>query len=77
MTGQNGPNEDVDRSSHVDKMTVTQMRWDHADLLLYCSITGVNLHPVLDQMSLSKSGLPTADNHFILILNWLGMLLLI
>jgi len=59
LTGQSG--HDVDRSSHEDKMTIIQLRWDHADLSLYYSITGVNLQPVLDdiiQLELSCSLTP-------------------
>jgi len=32
------------------KMTVTQLRWDHADLLLYRSIIAINLQHVLDDL---------------------------
>jgi len=47
---QRGRHVDIDYSSNVDKMTVTQLRWDHADLQSYCSITGVNLQYVLDDI---------------------------
>jgi len=59
LTGKSG--HVVDRSSHEDKMTITQLCWDHADLSLYYSITGVNLQPVLDdiiQLELSCSITP-------------------
>ena len=50
MVRQRDRHLDIDRSSHADKKTVTQLRWDHADLLLYHSITGVNLQSVLDDV---------------------------
>ena len=43
MVRQRDHHLDIDRSSHADKKTVTQLRWDHADLLLYHSITGATV----------------------------------
>ena len=47
----------------VNKMTVTQLRWDHADLLLYRSINALNLQSVLDeivQLEQSRSVTPAS-----------------
>ena len=46
MIRQRGCHLDIDHSSSADK-NITQWGWDHADLLLYRSITGVNLQSVL------------------------------
>lgn len=53
---QRGVLSDEGHSPDASNMTVKQLRWDHADLQLYRSITGVNLQSVLDDiMQLEQS----------------------
>jgi len=54
-------------------MTVTQLRWDRAELLLYISITALNLQSVLDeivQLEQSRSVTPASiDDIYCRVLN--------
>ena len=47
---QRGVLSDERHSPDAGNMSVKQLRWDHADLQLYRSITGVNLQSVLDDI---------------------------